>query len=138
MGSRALSNRVKCAKVSRLKEKRLREAVAAYALEKEKPKNEQKGTRQIAELYGIPEQYKTIGNRYNGMQSIGEAHQDQQKLTSAEEEVLVQFLEESADRGFPQTIPEIEIMANLIRKGRLGPNCADVGGSWCHCFLERH
>jgi len=73
-------------------------------------------------LYGIPEQYKTIGNQYNGIQSNGDAHQDQKKLTPAKEEVLVLFLEESADCGLPQSISEIKIMANLIQKGKLGPN----------------
>lgn len=138
MGKRVVSDHVKCQKASHIKEKRVQEAVTAYALEQEKPENERKGTRQIAELYGIPNQYKTIGNRYNGMRSTREAHQDQQNLTAAEEEVLVRFLEESADCGFPQSISEIETMANLIWKGHLGPECKEVGESWCQQFLDRH
>lgn len=75
-------------------------AVDAYKAEQAKP-CPQKGVRAIAKEHGIEKCYKTIINRYNNMRSTAEAHEDQQNLTAAEEAVLVDFLMQSADRGFP-------------------------------------
>ena len=43
-------------------------------------------------------------------------HEDQQKLKPSAEQTLVNFLIESAERGFPQTLHQIESFANLIRR----------------------
>ena len=59
--------------------------------EQSKPAYLWKGTCKIAEEYGIPTQYKTITNRYNGGQSTAEVHEAQQKLKS-KKQVLVDFL----------------------------------------------
>ena len=72
------------------------------------------------------------------MRSTCEAHQDQQKLTASEEEVLVHFLEESADQGFPQSIEQITTLATTVCHARLGPDCPEIGGSWAGHFLNRH
>ena len=65
-------------------------------------------------------------------------HKDQQKLKPSEEQTLVNFLIESAERGFPQTLHQIENFANLIRQSRLGPECEKVGENWVGRFLDRH
>jgi hypothetical protein len=137
MAKKALSERVKCQKQSKLKEKRILEAVEAYRAEQAKP-----GTRKrvcaIAKEHGIEKCYKTITNRYNNKRSTTEAHEDQQKLTAAEEAVLVDFLMQSADRGFPQSQHNIAQYANLIRNNRLGEDCTQIANTWVGQFLERH
>jgi hypothetical protein len=50
----------------------------------------------------------------------------------------VSFVEESTACGFPQTYRNIEQMANLIRRSRLGPDCEVVGQGWVGRFLDRH
>ena len=138
MAKKALSEHVKRAKQSYLREVKMWEAVDAYGREQTKPKNLQKGARVIAREHGIDSQWRTITNRYRGRKSNAEAHEAQQKLTPSEEQVLVTFLNESAERGFPQTFQNIENYANLIRRGRLGDDCPPVGESWVGRFLDRH
>jgi hypothetical protein len=76
MAKKALSERVKSQKQSKLKEKKILEAVEAYRAEQAKP-GTQKGVRVIAKEHGIEKCYKTIINRYNNMRSTMEAHEDQ-------------------------------------------------------------
>jgi hypothetical protein len=61
-------------------------------------------------------------------------HEAQQKLKPSEEQVLVNFLNESAERGFPQDLTQITNVANLIRQSRLGTACEKVGESWVGRF----
>lgn len=114
MPNKALSDRVKRQNKSQIKEEKMVEAVDAYRSEQAKPAP-RKGARTIAKEYGIENQWRTIVNRYEGGRSTREAHEDQEKLTGAEEAVLVDFLNQSADRGFPQKRRNIIQYANLIR-----------------------
>ena len=61
-----------------------------------------------------------------------------QHLTASEEEVLVQYLLDSADRGFPLTYREIAAVANDILKSRDGVLASPVGKHWAERFLQRH
>ena len=137
MPYKALSERVKSQKQSKLKEAQISRAVEDYRAEQSKPEP-RKGVRVIAKEHGIEKLYKTIINRYNNGRSNQEAHEDQQKLTAAEEAVLVDFLEQSADRGFPQSRHNITQYANLICQNRLGPDCEGLGNTWVTRFLDRH
>lgn len=138
MANKALSERVKAQNRSRANAAKLHQAVDAYRREQEKPEDSRKGARKIAEEFGIPKQWRTIINHFNGGRTMREAHEEQQKLTPAEEAVLVDFLMESADRGFPVSVCDIDVMADLIRSRRLGPDCTKVGASWRERFLDRH
>jgi hypothetical protein len=138
MPNRALSERVKKLNRSRAKEAKMREAVAAYRNEQGLDVRARKGVRKIAEEFGIGPQWRTIINRYNGGRSLREAHEDLQKLTPSEEAVVVAFVSESADRGFPASLRNLEQYANLVRQSRLGPACEPVGESWVARFLDRH
>jgi hypothetical protein len=138
MPKRALSERVKRLNYSRTKEAKMREAVAAYQHEQGLDPKMRKGARKIAKEFGIGSQWQTIINRYKGRQSLREAHEKLQKVTPAEEAVIVQFALESADRGFPISLRNLEQYANLVRKAWLGPNCEPVGESWAGRFLDRH
>src|SRR5882762_2717363 len=125
MARKALSERVKSQKQSTIKEEKILQAVEAYRAELAKS-GRQKGVRTIAKEHGIENRYKTILNRYNNMRSTTEAHEDQQRLTAAEEAVLVDFLMQSVDRGFPQSRHNITQYANLIRNNRLGKDCMRI------------
>jgi hypothetical protein len=137
MPYKALSERVKSQNDSKLKEERISRAVEAYRVEQAKPEP-RKGARTIAKEYGVEKAYRTIINRYNDGRSIREAHEEQQKLTASEEAVLVDFLMQSADHGFPQSRHNITQYANLIRQSRLGMDCEKIGDSWVGRFLDRH
>jgi hypothetical protein len=85
----ALSDHVKSLAKSKLKDVKIWEAVDAYQCEQEKPADFRKGAQEIAEQFGIKNQWCTILNRYKGSQSIEEAHQTHQKLTPVEEATLI-------------------------------------------------
>ena len=56
----------------------------------------------------------------------------------SKESVLVNFLNESVECWFPQTLGQIENFVNLIRQSKLGTECKKVGESWVGRFLDRH
>jgi len=114
MPNKALSECVKAQKQSQLKEQQMQDAVDAYHHEQTQELHEQKGARKIAQEHGIGKEWRTIINRYNGGRSGREAHEEQQKLTPAEEVIIVEFVRESANRGFPMTLRNIEQYANLV------------------------
>ncbi len=139
MPYKALSERMKAQNRSRSKAAALHNAVSAYRLEQDKPKHLRKGARKIAEEHGISKQWRTMINHYQGMRTIKESHEVQQRLTPSKEVVLVDFLNQSADRGFPQTLRNIEHYASLIQKQRLEDSpVTPVGENWVHRFLDRH
>jgi hypothetical protein len=107
-------------------------------MEQDKPAYSRKGARTIAKEFGIENQWRTVINRYNGTQGVQEAHEKHQKLTPAEEATLVDFLEESGARRFPQTLRNIEHYTNLIQCGNLGSSCEDLGQNWAAHFLDWH
>ena len=55
-----------------------------------------------------------------------------------EEEVLKNFILESAERGFPMTLKQIKDYANLILHNRQGPEYDLVGEKWAGKFVDRH
>ena len=138
MPNHALSARAKKRQSSQDQEKVLQAAVLAYAHEQLKPDGRGEGLRTIARKYQIPNRWRTILDRYDGGRSMSEAHEDQMKLTNAQELVLVNLLEESANRGFPQGKKEIEQFANVIGDAHRGLTWEDVGGEWVSRFLTRH
>ena len=138
MANKALSERVKVQKQRKLKEAKLREAVDVYRNELQKDVHVRKGARTIAEEFGILKQWRTIANRAQGKRSAMEFSEDRQKLTCAEEGILENFIIESAERGFPMTLGQIEEYANLILQNRQGPDYQPVGKSWVGRFLDRH
>ena len=91
MAKKALSEYIRKAKQSQLKELKLKEAVDVHQHKQSKPVHLWKGACKIAEEYGIPTQYKTIMNWYNGGRSIAAMDDKQQKLKPSEEQTLVNF-----------------------------------------------
>jgi hypothetical protein len=138
MARKALSDRVKAFNRSKVKEETLRKAVAAYQCELAKDMKDRKGSRDIAREFGIPGQYKTIQNRAKGSRSAADLHGDQQKLKPSEEDVLKNFILQSAERGFPMTLKQISDYANLVLQNREGPGYKPVGQRWAGRFIDRH
>ena len=78
----------------------MQNVVNAYCWEQALPAKMWRGAQKIAADFGIAKQWRTIVNRYNGWQSMQDAHEAEQNLTPAEEEILVDFLNQSAEKGF--------------------------------------
>ncbi|KAJ6452859.1 hypothetical protein C8R47DRAFT_946961, partial [Mycena vitilis] len=89
----------------------------------------------IADHYKIP--YTTLHRRIKGGRSIGEANKEKQKLTPVQEWSLVQFMLESADRGFPLKHAQIQQHANAVRQA-IDADCEKLGPKWVFAFLDRH
>jgi hypothetical protein len=111
-------------------------AVEACRSEIEKPSKPHKSIRQVARDFKVDR--KTLGRRLEGEQSMSTFNAGKQKLTPAEESVVVDFVMESADRGFPLTHRNIELQANTILRSRSGDEAEPVGPSWIDRFLTRH
>ena len=61
-----------------------------------------------------------------------------QKLAPAEETIVVNFVMESANQGFPLTHRNVKAQANVILQSRLGDEAEPVGHNWIDWFLTRH
>lgn len=70
-------------------------AVVDYSKEQEKPVDERRGLCPIAQDHGVS--FKTLSRRFHNEQSIAEFNATKQRLTPAEEKVIVDFAIESAD-----------------------------------------
>ena len=113
----------------------MQEALDAYRLELQKDEHERRGARKIADIFGV--NYRTLTRLASGSTSMSTFNASKQKLSPAEERVLVDFILESADRGFPLSHPEIVLIANTLIQERatLGE---PVGENWAPRFLDRH
>ena len=136
MPFKPLSDRVKKHKASKANETRLHEAAEAYLAAKNGPSK--LSFRKIEERF--PGVKKSTLERYiNGKGKTKlEFSATKQKLSQIEENVLVNFILESADRGFPLKHREIRQYANAIRQSRLGTDCEPVSDFWIYRFLDRH
>ncbi len=90
----------------------------------------------VASHYGVP--VGTLHRAVNGGRTMAEYAASQQKLSPGEEEKLVNYLLESADRGFPHERNQIVNCANSILQRRLGKADEYVGKAWVDRFLQRH
>ena len=66
------------------------------------------------------------------------SHQEQQRLTPAEESVIVKWCEEQDDRGFPPRLDMVRSMAIVLEEKRSGTIAAPLGQKWISRFLNRH
>jgi hypothetical protein len=130
-----LSENIKKIKSRHANEKRLCDAVAAYK-EGQQGLAAKKSLRVIALQFNVPK--SSLERRAKGGQSIQEFNGTKQKLTSAEEKTLAEFIHESAAHGFPLSHRQIEMTANAVLQSRLGANCECVGKKWIFSFLDRH
>ena len=104
-------------------------AQLTHIIELAKDEHACKGVCTIANEFGIPNQYRTITNRAQGYWSATKFAKEQQKVTVAEV-ILVNFILESMEQGFPMTHKQIEEYANLILWNRIGLEYKPVGEDW--------
>lgn len=139
MGRRAHSITLKKRTLQAKKALQMEKAFQSYQLELAKPPELRDSLRTIANQFpGIS--YTTLWRKVKGGRSIQEFNVSKQLLTTAEEEVLVQLIETSADWSNPLTYDEIARFANEILQKHNGPEPNDclVGKNWVSRFLERH
>ena len=79
--------------------------------------------------------YSTLCRCLNGGRSLADFNLGKQNLTPAEEKVLVNFILESVDRGFPMTHQNVAKYANDVLKSQ---GERSVGDSWVGRFLQWH
>ena len=118
MVGRALSERVKKQKQRRELNRQYQEALDEYLREQARPTtpgHRKKGLRPIAEAHGVD--YRALGRLAKGGQSISAFNASKQKLSIAEEHVLVDWILESSDRAMAPEGPNIETHANAIIDG---------------------
>jgi hypothetical protein len=134
---KALSDNVKKIKARRSQNAAMQKAIDAYHCEQEKDEKDRKGLRVIAAKYKV--HYSTLGRlAKDGKRNMSAFNASKQKLSAAEERVLVDFIKESADRGFPMTHSTINTYANAVLQTRVGPDFEPVGPNWIFRFLDRH
>ena len=115
----------------------LEKAVQAYKEEMEKPEGEREGYRLVAARFpGVT--YSTLRRRIEGMQSIRDFNVSKQRLTQAEEAVMVELITISSDWSNPLTYKSIERFANEILRKRTGSSFIPLGVNWVPRFMERH
>ncbi|KAH9935436.1 uncharacterized protein B0H18DRAFT_1092169 [Fomitopsis serialis] len=96
---KALSDRIKTQRKHRIKNWILSDALEEYTREQGKPDGEKRlSARAVAEKHGL-KSHKTLISHYKGQQTMSAFNEAKQKLTPAEEAVLMGFLLESADHG---------------------------------------
>jgi hypothetical protein len=138
MVNRAKSDCVKAHASSRRTELNIHAAVHEYKHEQCKPVHlgKPKSIRDIADAHKIS--YGTLNRHIHSGHGKRESNQDKQSVSPVQEWSVVQFILESADRGFPLTHAQIIDAANALRQTALGTDCEPVGKKWVFRFLDRH
>jgi hypothetical protein len=85
-----------------------------------------------AKLYNVPR--STLRDRLRGKLQAAETRNFNLKLTSSEEETLVQYVLDLDLRGFPPRIGGVEDMANLLLATR---RAKPAGKRWAYNFVHR-
>ena len=101
------------------------------------PGETQKGLQKV--VTGFPRvSSETLLRLYQGEQSMSQFNGTKKQLTDLEEQIIVDFALQSADRGFPPTHRFLECQVNAILESRLGPDYVPVGHNWMDQFVLRH
>ena len=135
MPGRARSEKAK--QQERQSTKTLREQVAANTYQSRKEAGQDVTYAGIAREFGVNECTVRCWVLSVGP-SISEFNAAKQKLSPAEEEVLVTSILEASRHGFPPTHHQIAMEADSIQCARLGSRYQPVGKQWVNGFLRRH
>ena len=111
----------------------MQEALDAYQLELQKDERKHRGARKIANIFGV--NYRTLTQLASDGTSMSTFNTSKQKLSLAEERVLVDFILESANHGFPLSHPEIVSIANTLIQ-EWATSGEPVGENWAPQFLD--
>jgi len=61
-----------------------------------------------------------------------------QKLTVAEENLLIEFALGCSDQGLPVTNSQLANYVNSLLEAQRGKDYAPVGKNWTDCFIKQH
>jgi hypothetical protein len=131
-----LSEAVKLQKSRAQDNARMRRAIDEYKQQELKPKNLRLSYKTVANLHNVSK--STLQRLVTGGVSMSAFNAGKQRLTPAEERVVVDFCLESADRGFPLTHDNVYKCADNILSARLGSEHDTLGLNWVDTFLIRH
>ena len=135
MPGRAKSKKLKRQQEQQLKAQRERAAANAYRSRKEAGVDV--SYAKVAEEFGVKE--STVRRRALSVGlSLSEFNASKQKLTLAEEEILVTSILEASRRGFPPTHHQIAMEADCIQSAHFNESYQPVGKQWVNAFLRRH
>ena len=88
--------------------------------------------RRAAAIYSVPR--STLHQRRAGRPSRDNTMANSRNLTNAEEEVIIKYVLELVEHGYPPRLSDVANMANSLREERgLGP----VGSNWASTFISR-
>lgn len=135
MVGRALSERVKKLAEAKAAEQRLHDATKAYR--DAKAKGNSVSYRKLASKFRVKKSNLQRCVEKTSM-TMAQFNATKQRLTISEEEVLKEFIIESASRGFPQGCRNIQQFANCLCQARLGTDCERVSDVWVERYLDRH
>jgi hypothetical protein len=88
--------------------------------------------RQATAQYNVP--YLTLRQRMNGMKAKSDTIPRTQRLTPAEEDILIQKVLQLDSHGLPVRLDNLRDFASAITQVR-GQPC--VGSEWAHNFVQR-
>lgn len=135
-----MPGRAKSKKTKRREEQLLKaqkEQAAANAYKSRKEAGEEVSYAKVAAEFGVKE--TTVRRRVQSVGlSLSEFAASRQKLTPAEEDILVQSILEASRHGFPPTHHQIAMEADCIQSARLGDLYQAVGKQWVNDFMRRH
>lgn len=133
---KADSNTLKARKARHANDHRMLRAVEVYNAEQLKPKGQRRSLRSVAYEFNV--NYRTLGRHAEGSISLSAFNALKQKLTVAEENILVEFALGASDQGFPLTHETLANHANALLRRRMGSDFVEVGKNWSDRFIERH
>ena len=114
-----------------------KERAAAVAYQSRKDAGENVSYTEVAAEFGVNR--CTVRRRVLSVGlSLSEFNASKQKLTPAEEEVLVTSILKASRRGFPPTHHQISMEADSIQFAHLGQSYQPVGKKWVDEFLWCH
>jgi len=90
--------------------------------------------RKAAILYNVS--HATLARRAHGYATRRDAQTLNRRLTTSEEQVLINRIIELDDHGYSPTLPYVRQMANKLLQQRLPGSM--VGPNWLTRFLKRH
>ena len=153
MAGRAKSNLEKHLAAKRLHDAWMARAVAAYRLEQRKQRSKsspRRGLRRICiELQEtcfvetgnhVKLCHMTLKRLVGGGKTRQQANADRRWLGDGEEDIVIAFIAEMADRGFPLSHARLKEHVDSICRARLGDKfpLAGVGQNWTYRFAQRN
>lgn len=127
MPGRAKSDTVKAHIECKNNDQQMKEAVAAY-LKDQGAGGKRRGARYFGDKYGVS--YKTILRHADGNSSMSEFNSGKQKLSPAQEQILVDYLTECANRGLPFTHEQLYIEATYLYHMLNDPDVDPLSKEW--------